>query len=404
MEDQAPTLQQAECVGHLARQCPDGPFGSQSTVIPNPIGNTPGTISVCSYCRRPGHVKQTCFKLRNGTSKVGLTGNILPYYCLSAESSFNKDGTLSIESAKVFCRSCTLLRDSGCNTAAIRENLIPADCLTGRVARVTTFCCQNRRFPTEIIDLDCDYFSGPIGVCVLKDSVADEIFGNIKGVRSLTVTPMVNVATRAQSKRAATEVPDGPQEVLSKSLVDSGLTPELVSVSTATPPQILSQPGNIIDFQCTQAAKTVTSNGSRLYPSEEDILSLYSNFAERQIADPTLSSCFGRDDKDPIRGISYVIDNGYLYRVFRHPGRFDSFKTLCVPESIRSQVLQSAHGANISGHTGWRKTLANIKEYFSWPGLSKDALDYVRSCHVCQIKSPSGTDRPPPYQPLPLIC
>ncbi|GFO22854.1 Pol polyprotein [Plakobranchus ocellatus] len=131
---------------------------------------------------------------------------------------------------------------------------------------------------------------------------------------------MVNVATRAQSKRATTEVPAGPQEVLSESLVDSGLTPEPVSVSTATSPQILSQPGNVIDSQCTPAAKTVTRNGSRLYPSEEDILSLYSDFAERQRADPTLTSCCRRVDKDPVRGISYVIDHGYLYRVFRHPG------------------------------------------------------------------------------------
>ncbi|GFO06918.1 hypothetical protein PoB_003342300 [Plakobranchus ocellatus] len=232
------------------------------------------------------------------------------------------------------------------------------------------------------------------------DSVADVILGNIKGVRPLTVTIIVNVATRAHSKRAATEVPAGPQEVLSKSLVDSSLTPEPVSVSTAGPPQILSQPRNIIDSQCTPAAKTVTnssltpepvsvstasppqrlsqprniidsqctpaaktvtSNGSRLCPSEEDIFSLYSDFAERQKADPTLTSCFGRVDKDPIRGISYVIDNGYLYRVFRHPGHFESFKILCVPESIRSQELQSAHEGNISRQTGWRKTLANIK-------------------------------------------
>ncbi|GFO20487.1 histone-lysine N-methyltransferase SETMAR [Plakobranchus ocellatus] len=90
--------------------------------------------------------------------------------------------------------------------------------------------------PQFIIDLDCDYFSGPIEVCVLKDSVADVILGNIKDVRSLTVAPKVNVTTWAQSKRATTEVPAGPQEVLSKSLVDSSLIPEPVLVSTVTPP------------------------------------------------------------------------------------------------------------------------------------------------------------------------
>ncbi|GFO37411.1 reverse transcriptase [Plakobranchus ocellatus] len=160
---------------------------------------------------------------------------------IETESSFNKDGTLSIKSAKVFGRSCTLLKDSSCNIAAVKEDLVPADCLTGRVARVTTFCCQNRRFPTAIIDLDYDYFTGPIEVYVFKDSVADVILGNIKGVRSLTVTPMVNVATWAQSKRTTTEDLAGPQEVLPRSLVGSSLIPEPESVSFATStPNIIS--------------------------------------------------------------------------------------------------------------------------------------------------------------------
>ncbi|GFN88224.1 RNA-directed DNA polymerase from mobile element jockey [Plakobranchus ocellatus] len=101
------------------------------------------------------------------------------------------------------------------------------------------------------------------------DAVAGVILGNIKGVRSLTVSPIVNVATWAQSKRATTEVPAVPQEILFKSLIDSSLTP-------TTPPQILSQPGSIInESPRTPAARTVTSNGSRLYPSEEDISSFY---------------------------------------------------------------------------------------------------------------------------------
>ncbi|GFO42432.1 reverse transcriptase [Plakobranchus ocellatus] len=269
-----------------------------------PNNNSSDTINVCSYCFKPRHTRQNCFILRNKTSKAGLTACILhdavPYCCHAAESSFNKDCTLSIESAKVFGKSCTLPRDSVCNTAAVKEDLVPVDCLKGRVA---TFRYQNRKFPNAIINLDSHYFSGPFEVCVLKDSVADVILGNIKGVRSLTVAPMVNVATRAQSKRAIMEVPPGPQEILSKSLVDSSLIPKLVSASSMTSPRMYSQPGSILnDSPCTPAAMTVTRNGSQLYPLEEDILSLYSDFAERQRADPTLASCFGRVDKDPIRG------------------------------------------------------------------------------------------------------
>ncbi|GFN79021.1 hypothetical protein PoB_000552700 [Plakobranchus ocellatus] len=214
-------------VAHLARQCPSRPVGSQRPVRSLPSNNTLDTISVCSYCFKPGYTRQNCFHLQNKASKASLTACVLydavPYYCYAAEFSFSTDGALSIESAKVFGRSYTLLRDSGRNTAAVKEVLVPTDCLTGRVARATTLCCQNRRFPTAILDFDCDYFSGPIEACVLRDSVAVVILRNIKGVRSRTVAPMVNVATRGQSKCATTEVLTGPQEILSKSLVETSM-------------------------------------------------------------------------------------------------------------------------------------------------------------------------------------
>ncbi|GFO13477.1 reverse transcriptase [Plakobranchus ocellatus] len=187
---------------------------------------------------------------------------------LMAESSFNKDITLSIESAKVFDGSCTPLKDSDCNTAAVKEDLVPADCLTGRVTRVTTFCCQNRRFPTAIVNLHCDYFSGPIEVCVIKDFVADVILGNIKGVRSLTVTSMVNVATWTQSKRATTKVHAGRQEILPESLVDSISLRNQYRSPLRLHPRYYLNLG--VSSPCTPASKTVTSDDSRLYPSEED--------------------------------------------------------------------------------------------------------------------------------------
>ncbi|GFO41418.1 hypothetical protein PoB_006792300 [Plakobranchus ocellatus] len=87
--------------------------------------------------------------------------------------------------------------------------------------------------------LTCLRHTRQLYIVVFPDSVADVILGNIKDVRSLTIAPKVNVTTWAQSKRATTEVPAGPQEVLSKSLVDSSLIPEPVSVSTVTPLRFL---------------------------------------------------------------------------------------------------------------------------------------------------------------------
>ncbi|GFS05349.1 Pol polyprotein [Elysia marginata] len=52
--------------------------------------------------------------------------------------------------------------------------------------------------------------------------------------------------------------------------------------------------------------------------------------------------------------------------------------------------------SQLSGHTGFRKTLANVRSQFSWPSLTLDVHQFVRSCHTCQIKSTVGRDRPAP--------
>ncbi|GBG77755.1 hypothetical protein CBR_g24202 [Chara braunii] len=72
-------------------------------------------------------------------------------------------------------------------------------------------------------------------------------------------------------------------------------------------------------------------------------------------------------------------------------------KRLCVPnrESLRSLFLGENHDAR--GHFGFKKTAANLLQWFLWPTMMRDAKLYVETCQVCQH------DKPRTQAPLGLL-
>ncbi|GFN84114.1 hypothetical protein PoB_001062000 [Plakobranchus ocellatus] len=66
------------------------------------------------------------------------------------------------------------------------------------------------RFPTLIILLEPAYFSGQDEACVLKESVAGFILGNIKGMHNLKSGHLTCVATRLQTRQ--TNIDSAPHQ------------------------------------------------------------------------------------------------------------------------------------------------------------------------------------------------
>ncbi|GBG89829.1 hypothetical protein CBR_g49678 [Chara braunii] len=75
----------------------------------------------------------------------------------------------------------------------------------------------------------------------------------------------------------------------------------------------------------------------------------------------------------------------------------DGNKRLCVPssESLRSLFLGECHDA--TNHFGYKKTAANLLQWFWWPTMMRDAQLYVETCQVCQ------RDKPRTQAPLGLL-
>ncbi|POW03724.1 hypothetical protein PSTT_10875 [Puccinia striiformis] len=55
-----------------------------------------------------------------------------------------------------------------------------------------------------------------------------------------------------------------------------------------------------------------------------------------------------------------------------------------VPVSHRERIIQFHHDAPTTGHPGIARTLSLLTRSFSWPGIRKDVIQFVKSCDSCQ--------------------
>ena len=59
---------------------------------------------------------------------------------------------------------------------------------------------------------------------------------------------------------------------------------------------------------------------------------------------------------------------------------------VCLPPSFITQVLLACHDNVTAGHLGVTRTLSKVYRRFSWPKMSQQVSQYVRSCQDCQTK------------------
>lgn len=73
-----------------------------------------------------------------------------------------------------------------------------------------------------------------------------------------------------------------------------------------------------------------------------------------------------------------------------------------VPNNIRTRLLTHIHDTPSSGHPGITATLELVKARFWWPSLTKDVINYVQKCKICQSTKASHQTPAGLLQPLPV--
>ena len=83
------------------------------------------------------------------------------------------------------------------------------------------------------------------------------------------------------------------------------------------------------------------------------------------------------------------IVNGILYREFLDHDSGKSEMHLIVPEKKKSDVLHYFHDIPTAAHLGAEKMTERIKHSFYWPSMSKEILNYCKSCDLCVSRKTS---------------
>ena len=90
---------------------------------------------------------------------------------------------------------------------------------------------------------------------------------------------------------------------------------------------------------------------------------------ELQESDEKLHQLHPRIEKGHLADSGYFIDKEY------------HFKPVVLPNSLISTVLLLAH--DHTGHNGFRRTYAALKQLYYWKGMKKDILMHCKHCQVC---------------------
>ncbi len=84
---------------------------------------------------------------------------------------------------------------------------------------------------------------------------------------------------------------------------------------------------------------------------------------------------------------NYVVVNWLLFRLRDNKCHELTF-VLCIPEKYISTVLHSYHDTVLAGHPQVQVLFKTLCQKFFWKCMYQTILEYVWSCHKCQISDP----------------
>ncbi|XP_071493976.1 uncharacterized protein [Diadema antillarum] len=382
--------------GHIANYCPFSPMKSAGLVLaqdpeqgnppisehnlaslePDQVEPNPHTPCQCPACTN------TKVKIEASCMMVGMPLNAPKLESTTDHIQFKCGYSLPLMSAActkehvvrqmpvtnglVNNNQISVLRDSGCSGAVIKQDLVQPTQMTGEESTCVLIDGTVKTLPVARIDVDTPFYVGKVNALCMKTPLYDLILGNLPGVREpdnpdpdWTATPMPvgAVQTRAQAQR------DGK------------------------PFRPLRTPHPMEDIVTPTALKEAQQKDETLHRLRE----LADTRSEKVSRNNGLSSFFYKD--------------GMLYRSFHSP-QMDPDTTITqvvVPKQYRKQVMQTAHENILGGHQGTKKTTEKILTNFFWPGMNSDITRYCRSCDVCQRTLSKGRVTKVPLGKMPLI-
>ena len=161
----------------------------------------PQTERYCYICYRTNHIARDCFYRdkawynnggHNGNTHHGPTNKSASMYPNQVENQKQKSGAADhwtrADSRMPTCTGAvngemvTVLRDTGCSTAAVRARIVQADQQTNMETVCVLIDGTERKFPIAKLYVDTPYYTGYVEAMVMDNPLYDLILGNIPGI------------------------------------------------------------------------------------------------------------------------------------------------------------------------------------------------------------------------------
>ena len=310
-----------------------------------------------------------------------------------------------------------IVLDTGCACTMIHSNLVPEEKLVPG-ATISLRCAHGdvETYPLAAVTLEVEGLSLPVTAAVAQKLPVSVLLGtDVPELGDLLNSHSTShhntlVMTRAQARSQAEAVVQAQQrqdqsEVCPNPVDNppplSTLDDDLFSASRERPSLTRREKRKERHHHGLERAKdrpkpqTTVTTGVGV--TREHLQQL-------QDTDETLADAREQADQ-PSK--PFVREDGLLFhkrelRKLHGESETETVMQLVLPRSCRQRVLELAHSIPLAGHLGRKKTYARLAQRFYWPSMSRDVVEYVRSCEACQK---CGRRRPArvPMIPLPVV-
>ena len=153
----------------------------------------------------------------------------------------------------------------------------------------------------------------------------------------------------------------------------------LSGVATAA----LAAPAAPVADSSAPAPAAVDTENAAAAAADQDMLSM---IIQGYSDDPWFATASHTDSLDEFQGLYYRGD------------------ALVVPDipNLKKSILQGLHGANYSGHVGYRRTIHSVNRMYWWPGMATQIREYVKGCKTCQEGKSLQTHPSGKLVPIPI--
>ena len=291
-------------------------------------------------------------KLANGSSVPVVSG-------VCTIESLGGERNLELKTGYVGDTEVKVLRDTGCELAAVRKDLISEGQFLDKKYVMITIDGQANIVPSAKISVDTPYYKGEMEAMVLKSLICDLVIGNISGA---TINPDEEWSRRNESKLVPNQV---AATVVTRAMSEKEKQP-MKALHVPTPSNDAE-----INVEVLKESQKEDTSLSKLWDYAKD----------RKLFTTKGKNTYG-----------YEVRKDILYRIFEQKRGIDQtvVTQIVVPTTLRKRVMELAHESIVGGHLSVRKTEDRILSSFHWPGVSGDVTRFCRSCDVCQKTIPRG--------------